>query len=411
MLEFLACSMLTIFPDFLFRRYWQGKRLGQEITLFSMWYELRYGLSACFILTVSLITLIFYFHPSTTNASSYFRTVTILPELSGRVVEVNVENNQDVEAGELIFRLDDSRQRAAVATARAAMVEVDAGELLARDDLRVAQANLDAAEAAFEQTKDEFERKNTLYQENSPAVTVREVERLENLIQERLAAVDAAHSAVESAKHRVEIQLPAQKDSARAALHQAEVELGKMSIYAGQTGRIEQFDLRVGDYINPILRPAGILVPADTGRGRFQAGFSQLTAQILKPGMLAEMSCISSPMRVTPMVIVEIQDVIPSGQIRPTDTLRDPQNDRQPGTVIAYMEPLYEGGTDHLPPGSKCEVNAYTNNHERLQDPDIGTGEFVALHVIDTVGYAHALILRFRAIMMPFRLLVFSGGH
>eukprot|EP00581_Thalassiosira_minuscula_P025771 CAMPEP_0184430226 /NCGR_PEP_ID=MMETSP0738-20130409/267409_1 /TAXON_ID=385413 /ORGANISM="Thalassiosira miniscula, Strain CCMP1093" /LENGTH=56 /DNA_ID=CAMNT_0026794731 /DNA_START=88 /DNA_END=254 /DNA_ORIENTATION=- len=56
MLEFLACSMLTIFPDFLVRRYWQGKRLGQDITLFSMWYELRYGLSACFILTVSLIT-------------------------------------------------------------------------------------------------------------------------------------------------------------------------------------------------------------------------------------------------------------------------------------------------------------------------------------------------------------------
>ena len=316
MLEFLCCSMLTILPDFLFRRYWQGKRLGQEITLFSMWYELRYGLSSCFILTVSLITLIFYFHPSTSNVSSYFRTVTILPELSGRVVEVAVDNNQQVKAGDMLFRLDDSRQRAAVATARAALVEVDAAELLARDDLRVAQANFDAAEAAFEQTKDEFERKNTLFQENSPAVTVREVERLENLIQERLAAVDSAHSNVESAKHRVEIQLPAQKDSAEAALNQAEVELAKMVIYAGQDGRVEQFDLRVGDYINPILRPAGIMVPSDTGRGRFQAGFNQLTAQVLKIGRIAEMTCVSSPMQVTPMVIVAIQDVIPSGQVR-----------------------------------------------------------------------------------------------
>ncbi|CUH53433.1 HlyD family secretion protein [Shimia marina] len=411
MLEFICCSMLTIFPDYLFRRYWQGKRLGQDITLFSMWYELRYGLSSCFILTVSLITVIFYFHPATSNVSSYFRTVTILPEISGRVVEVAVKNNQDVKAGDMIFRLDDSRQRAAVATARAAVVEVDAGELLARDDLRVAQANLDAAEAAFEQTKDEFERKNTLFQQNSPAVTVREVERLENLIQERLAAVDAAHSAVESAKHRVEIQLPAQRDSAMAALKQAEVELSKMVIYAGQTGRIEQFDLRVGDYINPILRPAGILVPADTGRGRFQAGFGQLTTQVLHKGMLAEMSCVSAPMRVTPMVIVDVQDVIPSGQVRPSDTLRDPQNAKQPGSVIAYLEPLYEGGTDHLPPGSKCEVNAYTNNHERLQDPELGTGTFIALHVIDTVGYAHALILRFRAILLPFKVLVFSGHH
>ncbi|MBO9471997.1 HlyD family secretion protein [Shimia sp. R10_1] len=411
MLEFICCSMLTILPDFLFRRFAQGKRLGKEINLFSMWYELRYGLSSCFILTVSLITLIFYFHPSTSNATSFFRTVTILPEISGRVTEVFVKNNQDVKEGDLIFKLDDSRQRAAVATARAGVVEVDAAALIAQDDVRVSQANFDAAEAAFEQTKDEFERKNTLYQQNSPAVTEREVERLENLIQERLAAMDAAHSALESAKHRLDIQIPAQKESAIAALTQAEVELAKMEIFAGQAGRIEQFDLRPGDYINPILRPAGILVPSDTGRARFQAGFNQLTAQVLHPGMMAEMSCATAPMRVTPMVIVDVQDVIPSGQVRPSDTLRDPQNLQAPGTVIAFLEPLWEGGIDHLPPGSQCEVNAYTNNHERLQDPDIGTAEFVALHVIDTVGYAHALILRFRAILMPFRVLVFAGHH
>ncbi len=411
MLEFIVCSMLTIFPDYLFRRYRQGKRLGQEITLFSMWYELRYGLSACFILTVSLITTIFFYHPSTQNVASYFRTVTILPELSGRVVEVMVENNQSVKAGAPIFSMDDSRQRAAVATARAAKVEVDAGELLAKDDLRVAEANLDAAEAAFEQTKDEYERKNTLFQEGSAAVAAREVERLENLIQERLAGVDAAHSAMESAKHRVEIQLPAQRDSALAALHQAEVELSKMVVYAGTDGRVEQFGLRVGDYINPILRPAGILVPADTGRGRFQAGFGQLAAQVVKPGMLGEIYCISNPLKIIPLVVTEVQDVIPAGQIRPSDQLRDPQDNRRPGTITAFLEPLYEGQADVIPPGSQCEVNVYTSNHERLQDPEISTATYVRLHVIDTVGIAHALILRFRAILLPFKLLVFSGGH
>lgn len=80
MLELLLCSMLTIFPDYLYRRYVQGKRIGQEITLYSMWYELRWGISACLILTVSLITMIFYFHPSTKAVTAVFRTVTILPE-------------------------------------------------------------------------------------------------------------------------------------------------------------------------------------------------------------------------------------------------------------------------------------------------------------------------------------------
>lgn len=99
MLEFMICSMLTILPDFLFRRYVQGKRIGREINLYSMWFELRWGITACVILTLSLITLIFYYHPSTKNATAAFRTVTLLPESSGRVAEVFVGMNEKVAAG------------------------------------------------------------------------------------------------------------------------------------------------------------------------------------------------------------------------------------------------------------------------------------------------------------------------
>ena len=90
MLEFLLCSSLTILPDFLFRRFAQGKRIGREITLFSVWYELRWGITACVLLTLTLITVIFYFHPATNSAISYFRTVPVLPETVGRVAEVFV---------------------------------------------------------------------------------------------------------------------------------------------------------------------------------------------------------------------------------------------------------------------------------------------------------------------------------
>ena len=72
MLELILCSLLTILPDYLYRRYRQGKRIGHEITLFSVWFELRYGIVACLMLTVSLITMIFYFHPSTTSATLYY---------------------------------------------------------------------------------------------------------------------------------------------------------------------------------------------------------------------------------------------------------------------------------------------------------------------------------------------------
>src|SRR5262245_40868932 len=93
MFEMMLCSLLTIFPDYLYRRYAQGKRWGKELTIFSVWYELRWGITTCIILTVSLITLIFYNHPSTSNVTAFFRTVPILPETIDRVAEIYVDSH------------------------------------------------------------------------------------------------------------------------------------------------------------------------------------------------------------------------------------------------------------------------------------------------------------------------------
>ena len=85
MFELMFCAFFTILPDFLFKRFAQKKRWGRELTFFTIWYELRWGITGCAILTISLITLVFYYHPSTTNVISIFRTVTILPETPGQV--------------------------------------------------------------------------------------------------------------------------------------------------------------------------------------------------------------------------------------------------------------------------------------------------------------------------------------
>jgi multidrug resistance efflux pump len=151
MLEFLLCSMLTIVPDFLVRRFVQGKRIGREITLFSMWYELRWGITACVLLTLTLITLIFYFHPATNNAISYFRTVPVLPETIGRVAEVYVGIREEVEQGTPLFRLDSAEQQAAVESARRRITEVDAALDVARIGLQVAEGNIAEAQGAYDQ--------------------------------------------------------------------------------------------------------------------------------------------------------------------------------------------------------------------------------------------------------------------
>ncbi|GIR71434.1 MAG: hypothetical protein CM15mP74_26850 [Halieaceae bacterium] len=60
-------------------------------------------------------------------------------------------------------------------------------------------------------------------------------------------------------------------------------------------------------------------------------------------------------------------------------------------------------------PGSKCIANAYTNNHELLETGDLGLGETLFLHMVDTVGVLHAVILRMQALLLPVQMLVFAG--
>ena len=171
MLEFLLASSLTILPDFLFRRFVQGKRVGREITLFSMWYELRWGITACVLLTLSLITVIFYFHPSTSSALSFFRTVPVLPETVGRVAEVYVGLRDEVEAGTPLFRLDSSEQQAAVETARRRIAEIEAELELAQTEHEAAEGRIQVTNGAYQQALDELETRSELRRRNPDTVS------------------------------------------------------------------------------------------------------------------------------------------------------------------------------------------------------------------------------------------------
>ena len=409
MLELLLCSLLTIVPDFLFRRYVQGKRLGKEITLYSVWFELRWGITACLILTVSLITTIFYNHPSTTNVTLFFRTVPIISETNGRVAEVFVGASGPVTAGMPIFKLDSSKQEAAVETARRKIAEVDAEMRVAQADIQKAEGQIQEAKSAHQQTLDELETKQELQRRNPGNVPFRDIERLQVQAEGRLGAIASATAAKQSAEERISTLLPAQKASAEAELAQAEVDLGKTVVRAGVTGRVEQFALRVGDIVNPIMRPAGVLIPEGAGQRMLQAGFGQIEGQIMKVGMIAEVTCVSKPWTIIPMVVTQVQDFIAAGQFRGGEQLVDPQQVTRQGTLLVFLEPLFKGGLDDVTPGSSCIANAYSNNHDLIVSKDTGALKGVVLHVVDALGLVHALILRLQALVLPFSTLVFSG--
>lgn len=408
MLELLLCAIFTIVPDYLYRRYAQGKRLGHEITLFSVWYELRWGITSCLILTILLLTMVFYFHPMTKSVASVFRTVTILPETGGRVAETFVDINQKVAAGQPLFRLDNTAQKAAVEANRRKIAEVEANMVVAQAQLKEAEGRIAQALGAYQQAKDEYDTRAELMRRNPNAISQREVDRLRIRVETEQGQVDAARAAREAITAQIEFQLPAQKASAEAALASAQVDLDKTLVVAGTDGIVQQFTLRPGDVINPMLRPAGILVPERLGTALI-AGFDQIEAEVLKVGMLGEVTCIAKPWTIIPVVVTQVQDVIASGQFRPTDQLVDVQQFARPGTITAFLEPVYQGAFDGLPQGANCIAVAYTNNHNELESGDISASRWLFLHAVDAVAFVKAALLRIQALLLPIQKLVLTG--
>lgn len=105
-----------------------------------------------------------------------------------------------------------------------------------------------------------------------------------------------------------------------------------------------------------------------------------------------------------------VQDFIAAGQIRSGEQLFDAQQVVRPGTILIFMEPLYEGGFDGVAPGSSCIANAYTSDHDLIASGQVGTLKGLALHGVDAVGLVHAMILRIQALMYSIQTLVL-GGH
>jgi multidrug resistance efflux pump len=411
MLELLLCSSVTLLPDYLYRRYVQGKRLGSEITLFSVWYELRWGIIGCLMLTVALITVVFYNHPSSTTVTSAFRVVPILSETSGRVAEVLVSLNDDVAAGQPLVRLESTSQQASLDAAQARSNEIDAQIVVARTDLAAADGRVTEAEGSLKQARDELQTKIDLQARNSGAVTRREIEQLETAVNARLGAVTSAMAAREAVVANIEVLLPAQKASAEAAVVQARTELDKTVIRAGVSGRVEQFTLRPGEVVNPMLRPAGFLIPDVTERRSLVAGFGQIEARVLRVGLPSEVTCVTNPFRIIPMVVSQVQPMISGGQVRVTDQLIDATQVAQPGTILVYLEPLFAGGLDDVPQGATCIANVYSNNHDRLASGEVTGLHAVYLHAVDALAMVHALILRMQMLVLPVQTLVLSGGH
>jgi membrane fusion protein (multidrug efflux system) len=236
--------------------------------------------------------LFFYLHggryEKTDNASLQAGLVWIAPSISGTVVSVETHENQRVEAGQVLFRIDPAQFQAAVDEAQAQLAD-------ARTQVQALRANFRQGQAELQVARDRL------------AFAVREAARQKDLLAEGIssqAQYDQAALAAQTARQGIETtqqqaeavraNLSGQVDApvgqqpavqrAQAALERAQINLAHTVVRAPQAGVVTKVNqLQVGNYVSA-SKPVFTLVGQ---RIWIEANFKENQLQYMRVGQPA----------------------------------------------------------------------------------------------------------------------------
>ncbi len=132
---------------------------------------------ALLVVALALVALVFVIWrvdsaPSTNDAYASADTIDVVPEVSGRIVELAVTDNQAVKQGDLLFRIDPRPYEANLAKAEASLAALDKQIMLTQRSVDAQQfgadsinATVEKARAAAKQATDTLRRTEPLLKE------------------------------------------------------------------------------------------------------------------------------------------------------------------------------------------------------------------------------------------------------
>ncbi|OWU83363.1 hypothetical protein ATO6_19100 [Oceanicola sp. 22II-s10i] len=223
---------------------------------------------------------------TTDNAYVHLPLVAVSPDVSGRITEVYVHENEKVAQGAPLFRLDDETYRIKLAQAEAALDTARLQIAQSRAAHATAVAQLEAARGIAAVQDKELERQQQL--------TTRGVGSQASLDDATMQARQA-HNAVAVAERQVEAAaaalggdpatetdaLPAVK-AAIATRDAAARDLDKTTVKAASAGTVSQLgSLNVGQYVTAGTEVATLVDSADTW---IEANFKETQLAGLVPG-------------------------------------------------------------------------------------------------------------------------------
>ena len=198
-------------------------------------------------------------YESTDDAFIAARSFSVAPKVGGYVTEIPVTDNQHVNAGDLLARVDQRDYRIAVdqAEAQVAVAQANIDNVQAqldsqREQIKQAQAQVDQAQAQLQFSQQEETRARDLVEKG--AGTVQREQQTRSDLQSQSANTTRAKAASIAAELGVKT-LDAQLESARAQLQQAQAQLDQAnlnlqytSVVAAQSGRVVKLSGAAGTF-------------------------------------------------------------------------------------------------------------------------------------------------------------------
>ncbi|WP_247710602.1 HlyD family secretion protein [Qipengyuania aestuarii] len=226
---------------------------------------------------------------STDNAYLQQDKVAVSAQVGGEIVEVFVKDGEQVEKGQLLFRIDPEPYRLQIAQANAAIASAQANVTALSNSSDLSGADISAARENISFAQANFARKDALYERGFLTKTEHDAaEHAVNQAREQLRQAQARAQAAQ-AKLATGSAVPGENPQIAAAKAQKEVAqlaLSRTEVRAPSAGRVAQADrLQVGQQLVQDL-PAVTLV--SEGSSYVEANFKETDLDDMRVGQAAE---------------------------------------------------------------------------------------------------------------------------
>lgn len=318
------------------------------------------------ILIGTLILLMNYNHPYSNMAREFFVTTPIVPAVGGIVTAVEVEPNQLVEKGTILFRIDPKPYESAVRQKQALLAGSTEGVKELEQAVAAARARVVEASANRDRTQGVFQRYEAIFERG--AISANELESRRQLYLADEAVLERAEADQEQARLAFESSIDGENPEVarlQAELEQARYDLERTVVRAPTGGYVTQLLLRPGMMAVTLpLRPVMVFVHDE--QAPMVAAFRQNSALRLKAGYEAEVVYPGIPGRVFKGVVTQVLPSLAEGQLSTSGNLVGTERFQSIGRVPVQIEIIDDMSQFNLPTGSRAQVAVYSDHFHHV---------------------------------------------